>query len=298
MAMTPIRPELGLQDWSPVARGGEAFGRGIGQGLAALGQGIGKAMEKRADFKATIASAKTQLKAISENSTLPEEIRQDALSRLDAIESPDINLREQAAIAGQAIQGIGIVQNLGLQELDRRLKIGRAEAQDQENKQRASRTGYKTEDEAIKAAQKQVDASGGKLQIGTISQNGPGGTWTYSLGGVDASTDPAQVQLYQLQKQEQEAMIRLLAEGKDGEAMLIADRLGLKDQIGNPFESADQLRARFGVTPATPKDKPAPEPKPEPIAEEDEMVPDDLLGSRAKRQPIVSPYTSAMRGLY
>ncbi len=46
MAMTPIRPELGLQDWSPIARGGEAYGRGIGQGLAALGQGIGKAIEK------------------------------------------------------------------------------------------------------------------------------------------------------------------------------------------------------------------------------------------------------------
>jgi hypothetical protein len=46
MAMTPIRPELGLQDWSPIARGGEAYGRGVGQGLAALGQGIGNAIEK------------------------------------------------------------------------------------------------------------------------------------------------------------------------------------------------------------------------------------------------------------
>jgi len=44
--MSPIRPELGRQDWSPIARGGQAFGQGVGQGLAQLGAGIGQAIQQ------------------------------------------------------------------------------------------------------------------------------------------------------------------------------------------------------------------------------------------------------------
>jgi hypothetical protein len=51
MAMSPIRPELGRQDWSPVARGGQAFGQGVGQGLAQLGAGIGQAIQRHREKK-------------------------------------------------------------------------------------------------------------------------------------------------------------------------------------------------------------------------------------------------------
>jgi hypothetical protein len=51
MAMSPIRPELGRQDWSPIARGGQAFGQGVGQGLAQLGAGIGQAIQQHREKK-------------------------------------------------------------------------------------------------------------------------------------------------------------------------------------------------------------------------------------------------------
>jgi F0F1-type ATP synthase membrane subunit c/vacuolar-type H+-ATPase subunit K len=60
MAMSQIRPELGRQDWSPIARGGQAFGQGVGQGLAQLGAGIGKAMDERKAMKAEVKATKLE----------------------------------------------------------------------------------------------------------------------------------------------------------------------------------------------------------------------------------------------
>lgn len=42
-----IRPELGRMDFSPIERGGRAFGQGVGQGLASLGAGIGSAIRQK-----------------------------------------------------------------------------------------------------------------------------------------------------------------------------------------------------------------------------------------------------------
>lgn len=110
MAMTPIRPELGLQDWSPVARGGEAFGRGIGQGLAALGQGIGKGLEqKKANEqknKQMMGSIKAMRQLMNSGVLNPAleaaGVRAEDLQTLNAVfDDPDKSLTDQYALTQQ-----------------------------------------------------------------------------------------------------------------------------------------------------------------------------------------------------
>lgn len=123
MAMTPIRPELGLQDWSPIARGGEAYGRGIGQGLAALGQGIGKGLEQKKQYKQAIASAKPWLDSLETvGDQLPPGLAGNLQSMKDRLSDEEVPLSQRAAIAGQISNIASSVFGIGLQSAMQRMQ--------------------------------------------------------------------------------------------------------------------------------------------------------------------------------
>lgn len=116
---TPVQPGLLRMDFSPIARGGEAFGAGIGQGLAALGQGIGKAQEQKKQAKNAIAAAKPWLDAVKTmEGSLPPGILQQVDSMSQAIGNEDLPLSQRGAMAaqlvsmGQSLFGAGMQQQM------------------------------------------------------------------------------------------------------------------------------------------------------------------------------------------
>ena len=113
MAMSPIRPELGRQDWSPVARGGQAFGQGVGQGLASLGASVGKAMDQRKAMKAEVKATKDLLsnpvmQQFAGTMGISPEQLEDMKTRFE-----DGSLSEQAAVARSVNRTLGMVMQVG-----------------------------------------------------------------------------------------------------------------------------------------------------------------------------------------
>jgi hypothetical protein len=147
MAMSQIRPELGRQDWSPIARGGQAFGQGVGQGLAQLGVGIGRGLEKRAEerkrldeqnkkFEATIKAGTATLESLLQNPKVAEAgldvMINDVLMKS---KSDDLTPRERATMLGGAQDMIGNA-----------LLIGKHVMEQQQLNQPGKRSPYQSKD--------------------------------------------------------------------------------------------------------------------------------------------------------
>jgi len=108
-----IRPELGRIDFSPIARGGQAFGQGVGQGLASLGAGLGKMKERRKKEDDQIKLAKSRLndpmvKNLLSQAGVSEEQIADSLSRFD-----DMSRDQKLAAATATNQNIDVMMSIG-----------------------------------------------------------------------------------------------------------------------------------------------------------------------------------------
>jgi len=94
-------------DFSPIARGGEAMGRGISQAGAAIGQAIQQKGEEQKQAKEAIKSAKTWIEATK---TMEGMLPPGMLDRLDGLsetlKDENIPLNERGA-AAQQVSGMG-----------------------------------------------------------------------------------------------------------------------------------------------------------------------------------------------
>jgi len=98
---TNINASLGRIDYTPYMQGAVAGSQAIGQGIAALGQAAGKAIEKNSELRAMVGSAKKMAGAVASAPNIPPELKAMIDNNIKALDDPNLSLREQAEMSKQ-----------------------------------------------------------------------------------------------------------------------------------------------------------------------------------------------------
>jgi hypothetical protein len=157
-----VRPELGRQDWSAVARGGEAYGAGVGQGLASLGASVGKAMDQHKQMKAEVKSFKDFISSdlFQSASGTEAEAVQDLLARFE-----DASLPEQYALAKRGNQFAGMALQTGMMSELQREQLNQLRVQGELDKK------YGAEEREAGLRARQIANEVSEFQLDTLGES-------------------------------------------------------------------------------------------------------------------------------